>query len=504
MTKTFGVVGICGAVGNLTARILKERGFDVIGTDISSKEDCKFKSSLEGYDIKVYYGSNPDEFFDEIDYLVPPPSLSKSSRLFEIADEKNIPLFELEDVLKEFKPDKPVFGITGTNGKTTCTTLLKKIAYDNSITPAEHNLDNMQGNAEYIPILQSRLDSDVAILEVGTFGVPGTVARTCNNSNMEMALVTNITPDHLSEGFLNYAKVKGEIIQSLNGKKIIVNCQDPTIMGLIKQLDYQGKVITFGLDWTPDKVGTKQCVCGEEIKVKEIISGSGYYFCRCGITTPTSDYIATNIDLENRCFDIFDPLGEKIHIEMAVDGLHNVYNLTGVVVAAHEFLDLPYDKIAESISEFTGVSGRMEKIASFKGKDILADYAHNPGGVETVLKSFNNLYNDFAIINTVTSESGEIGDIEIFDKLLEGSKYIVACSRASQKVAREKIAENNELEERIFFSELDDSFGDEGTLGATFSEVQNAFKLALDLDCDAIITIGEAGTKYKSAVNDLI
>ena len=157
--------------------------------------------------------------------------------------------------------------ITGTNGKTTCTTLLKKIAYDNGIIPAEHNLANMQGNAEYIPILQSRLDADVAILEVGTFGVSGTVDRTCNNSDMEMALMTNITPDHLSKGFLDYAKVKGEIIQSLNGKKIIVNCQDPTIMGLIKQLDYQGEVITFGLDWTPDKVGIKQCVCGEEIKV---------------------------------------------------------------------------------------------------------------------------------------------------------------------------------------------------------------------------------------------
>ncbi|MGV8140640.1 MAG: Mur ligase family protein, partial [Methanobrevibacter sp.] len=45
---TFGVIGICGANCNLVARILKDRGFDVIGTDMSSGDDCRFKKSLEG------------------------------------------------------------------------------------------------------------------------------------------------------------------------------------------------------------------------------------------------------------------------------------------------------------------------------------------------------------------------------------------------------------------------------------------------------------------------
>ena len=43
---TFGVIGVCGANGNLIARILKERGFNVIGTDISQKKNCKFASAL--------------------------------------------------------------------------------------------------------------------------------------------------------------------------------------------------------------------------------------------------------------------------------------------------------------------------------------------------------------------------------------------------------------------------------------------------------------------------
>ena len=54
--KTFGVIGVCGANGNLIARILNQRGYDVIGTDLSSAEECRFKKSLDGYDMELYYG----------------------------------------------------------------------------------------------------------------------------------------------------------------------------------------------------------------------------------------------------------------------------------------------------------------------------------------------------------------------------------------------------------------------------------------------------------------
>ena len=138
--KTFGVIGVCGANGNLIARILNERGYEVIGTDLSSEEKCRFSKSLDGYDIELFYGETPDEFFEKSDYIVPPASLSKKSPIFKKIDNA---LFELEDVLDNFHTEKPVFGITGTNGKTTTTTLLKKIAYDNGIEPAEHNLLNI-------------------------------------------------------------------------------------------------------------------------------------------------------------------------------------------------------------------------------------------------------------------------------------------------------------------------------------------------------------------------
>ena len=500
---SFGVIGICGANCNLVARILKERGYNVIGTDVSSSEECRFKKSLEGYDIEIFYGAHPEEFFKKADYIIPPISLPKTAKVFDIIKEKKIPVLEVSKVIDLFNVDKPVFGITGTNGKTTTTTLLKKIAYDNNINPVEHNLEKMQGNAEYIPILQSRLNGDVGILEVGTFGVPGTISRIVKNSALSSGLVTNITPDHLNDlgGFMEYAHVKAEFIKGLDGKQIIVNGQDPTIMGLLKELDFKGDVITFGVDETPVNLATKECVCGRTIDVKEIISGSGYYLCGCGLTTPELDYIATNIDLKNRSFELHTPI-EKLEVKMLLDGIHNVYNIVGVIIAAHEFLKLPYDKILDSIATFSGVSGRMEKIATIDGKDIIVDFAHNPAGVETVLREFKKLYGDITTVITISSESGEKGDLEIFNKVLEFSKYIVPASSASQKIASSKINKHHELKEKIILNHVDE-FVKKGTLGATFEEVQEGINQALKLDCNKIVAIGEAATKFKKCVDNL-
>ena len=272
-------------------------------------------------------------------------------------------------------------------------------------------------------------------------------------------------------------------------------------MGLLRELNYEGEVITFGVNERPDSIGIKECVCGNELAVKEIISGCGYYFCKCGLTTPQVDYIATNVDLNNRTFDLFTPEG-KLTVQMAIDGLHNVYNVTGVIIAAREFLKLPYDKILEPISTFTGVEGRMEKVDTVNGKTVFVDYAHNPAGVQTVLKEFQKLFGDFTTVITVSSESGYSGDLNIFNSVLKFSKFVVPASHASQKVAIEKLNENSRLNDRIFLNHRS-HFKKSGTLGADEKDVRDGIKKALNLDCEMIVAIGEAATKYKSVIIDL-
>jgi UDP-N-acetylmuramate--alanine ligase len=100
--KTFGVIGVCGANGNLIARILKQRGYNVIGTDITFKKDCRFAKALEGYDIDVFYGKTPESFFKKADYIIPPASMSKDSEMLKNCGK---PILELQDVIDMIQPE---------------------------------------------------------------------------------------------------------------------------------------------------------------------------------------------------------------------------------------------------------------------------------------------------------------------------------------------------------------------------------------------------------------
>ena len=553
--KTFGVIGVCGVVGNLVARILMDHGFAVVGTDISSKEDCRFYSSFKDYDIEIFFGGHPDEFFSKIDYIVPPPSMGENAKVLQIANSKGIKIIHLGDIFKLFKPEKEVICISGTNGKTTTTTLLKHIAYANGIKPSEHNLAGMQGNNEFIPSLQTRLNGDVAILETGTDGTPGGLKSIIDLTHPTCGILTNITIDHLvdpdkdssmgsaldsvdssdenshpDKGFLEYARVKGELIQGIeeNNGTLIYNIDDPTIVGLLRELDYKGESISFGLENPNNADSTdlatdsnqkarKPCWCGRDILIDEIISGCGTYDCECGISYEKPDYYAKDISLKERTFTLETPEGEY-DFKLTIDGLHNVYNALGVIISAHKFLNLSYEDIADALLTFTGVSGRMDLVSKINGRTIMVDYAHNPAGVKTILKEITKIYGDATVVITVSSESGFEGDIDILDSAIGNVKYIVPASHDSRyavdrllELTREGKQDELDLSKEHAIADLEDIFvftdetpeqKSKRTLGASDEQVINGLKTALKTESNIILLIGEAAFKFKSSIED--
>ena len=501
-SNIIGIVGICGVIGNLVSRIFMDKGFKVIGSDTSSKKNCRFIDSLENYDVEVFYGENSKEFFNKIDFIFLPPSIPKDAEIFNTIKEANIKLINLEDVLKEFTPSKSIC-ITGTNGKTTTTTLLKHLAYSANLKPSEHNLLGMQGNNEFIPALQARLNGDVSILETGTDGTEKDLEKMVELINPSSGILTNITPDHLSKGLnlLDYAKIKGELIEGLKNKQLIINSDDPTIMGLIKKLNYTGDLITFGLEEKPSKKGYKPCWCGKDIEINEIITGVGTYSCTCGIKYEKPMYIGKNISLKDSTFTISGPDGDY-NIKLGINGLHNIYNAMGAIVAAREFLNIPYEVIQDNISSFTGVGGRMENMGKIEDKTIIVDYAHNPAGVETVLRELEKIHGDLTVVITVSSESGHEGDINILNNALNHSKYIVPASSSSRKTAEEFINKNPNLEDKFIFTEIIPEEFKEKTLGSTEQNVYEGIKASLKTPVKTVIVIGEAAIKFKNVVND--
>ena len=82
------------------------------------------------------------------------------------------------------------------------------------------------------------------------------------------------------------------------------------------------------------------------------------------------------------------------------------------------------------------------------------------------------------------------------------SKFIVPASVASHKIAIEKLEDNPKLNDRIFLNHISD-FKKTGTLGASQEEVRDGLIKALNLDCEMVIAIGEAATKFKSVIFEL-
>ncbi|MDO5850899.1 MAG: Mur ligase family protein [Methanobacteriaceae archaeon] len=501
----FGVVGICGINGNLISRVLVDHGFTVIGTDLSSKEECKFQSALDSYDMKIYYGQPPEEFYEEVDYMILPMALSEKSEPYKKTIEHNIPLLTPDDILDKINPAKQVICVGGTNGKTTTTAMIKHICYEYGIKPCEHNLKNMQGNIRYIPGLQARLNGDLAILETGTQGIPGDLTRTMKDCQPNAVVLTNITPDHLSDGssFLDYARVKGGLVNAVQNKRIIVNGDDPTVMGLLKELEYTGDLMTFGLEYETFEEVKKECFCGKQIKINEIIAGCGTYECDCGLTYKTPEFLAKNITGNNRNKFTFNcPTGDY-DFELQVSGLHNIYNAMGAIIAAHEILDIPFSDIKRALSTFTGVSGRMEKVGVVNGKDLMIDYAHNPAGILTVLSEIKKQYGSVCIVITTISESGESGDYQILKAASTFADHIIPASHASHVCAL-KLIDDPKFKNKIRLPEVEPEEFKKGTLGATGDQLLEGVKSAFNTNDNIVVCTGDASFKYKDKLYELV
>ncbi|MBE6488463.1 MAG: hypothetical protein E7Z86_07100 [Methanosphaera stadtmanae] len=498
----FGVIGVCGVNGNLIARILSDNGYTVIANDMQTEENCRFYDSLQDYpDIDVYYGNLPEEFFIKSDYMILPAALIESkSQLYQKVQEYDIPIITVKDIFELFEPVHPVICITGTNGKTTTTTLLKHLAYSAGMNPCEHNLKGMQGNVADIPPLQARLHGDVNILETGTFGIKGSLDYIVNACRIDAGLITNITPDHLEEGknFLDYANVKGEFVDALKNKTLIVNNDDPTIKGLLRQNNYSGHLITFGLECESIRKSSKKCFCNKDIIIDEFIAGVGKYECSCGIKYEKADYVAKDINDEHDRFILETPEGE-FEFKLQIKGLHNIYNTTGAIILAHEILKIPYSQLQEYVSTFTGVNGRMQIIGHKNNKEIMIDYAHNPAGIITVLKELKNTYDSVINVITTSSESGIEGDKQILDCSLEFADYVVPASYNAYVCAK-KAREDHEYKDKIILPDYMPDEKKHGTLGATAQQVLIGFKKALDIDGSLLVCTGEAAFKFKDEI----
>ena len=264
-------------------------------------------------------------------------------------------------------PDKKlkIVGVTGTNGKTTTTYMLKSIfdaagantavigtlgvAYGDKFVSPELTTPN--------PVfLYSVLADMVAcgveyvFMEVSAHAL---YFDKVAGINFAAGVFTNLTRDHLDffADMDSYAAAKAKLFEGGRCALAVVNSDDAFSNGIVSVCK---NVLSYGLDNPADTFA---------VDIRQNIQGS--------------DFVINASD------ELYD-----IHINMP--GLHNVYNALAAATCARA-MGVKMSDIACGLSALKGVSGRLERAASFNGADIFVDYAHTPDGLEKSLSCLKEL-----------------------------------------------------------------------------------------------------------------
>lgn len=254
-----------------------------------------------------------------------------------------------------------LLGVTGTNGKTSVTYMMKKIlekagykvgligTIQNMIGDeiiAAHNTTPNAYELNSLFALMKAKGCSYVIMEVSSHALDQSRVY---RLDFEAAMFTNLTQDHLDYHITmeNYLAAKKKLFSMC--KTAIVNSDDPYSAELIKGLDCN--VVTYSL-------------------------GDSSTYSAKGV-----NYRPASVDYE------FVSDSEIGHIKVNTGGRFTVYNSLCTAACAVE-IGIPLSTVASALSELQGVKGRAEVVPTGRDFTVIIDYAHTPDGLKNILSTF--------------------------------------------------------------------------------------------------------------------
>lgn len=312
-----------GESGYGSAVLAARKGFDVLLSDGGSlKADYKAKIEAEG--IAYEEGGHTLERILSADLIIKSPGVPEKADVVQAALARGIKIIsEIEFASRYTKARK--ICITGSNGKTTTTTLIyeimrragKKVAVAGNI-----------GESFALAIANAKVDYDWYVIELSSFQLDGVF-----DFKADIALLLNITPDHLDRYDYQMSKYVASKLRILRNQTFedtfIYNADDPESLKVLPSIKIAANPIPFS--------------------------------ARGAVGGAWSD-------------------GERLHYEgnsiaiseLRVKGLHNVANALAAIAACSR-AGVEFSSIAETLREFGGVEHRLEVVGTFGGVEYIND-----------------------------------------------------------------------------------------------------------------------------------
>lgn len=365
--------------GYEAAKLLAKYNNKIVLVDAKAQDEDKILE-LKKLNVEIYIDEESSKYLDKsFDYVIKNPGISNENELIKKANNLNIPVINEIEMAYHFLPKVKLICITGSNGKTTTTTIIYNMIkrYTNNV----HMCGNM--GIPLSKMLEEIKENDILVMEISSQQL-----NNFKDFKPDIAVLTNLMPVHIDffENYENYKNVKKRIFKNFDDDSLaILNMENEDVVNL-----------------TNDIKGIKQ------------------YF---------SSKRKTDCYYEN---NIIYYKNEKIidTKDIVVKGIHNYENIMCAIMVMKK-LNIPNNIIEDELKEFKGVEHRIEYVKELNGRKFYNDS-----------KATNTVSTRIALDSFTTPTILIMGGLDrghSFDELnehLKNVKYIICYGQTKERIKK--------------------------------------------------------------------
>lgn len=309
-----------GESGVGAAVLAKVQHYDVFLSD-SGRLKEHFRNELQKWEIPFEEGGHTPERILDADLVIKSPGIPETAPLVTRFREKGTPVISEIEFAGWYDSAKKIC-ITGSNGKTTTTSLIYYLLQNAGL---DVGLGGNIGKSYAMQVATEK--HDIYVLEISSFQLDGMY-----DFKADIAVLMNITPDHLDRydhNFQNYINAKFRITQNMRPEDCFIFCSDDEVtLGELNKIVVQAKKLPFSQN-------------------RSAAEGAWLEDERMHVRYEDDEF-------------------EVLVNDLALKGRHNVYNSMAAAITG-KIMHITNDTIRRSLTTFEGVEHRMEKVLSVGG-----------------------------------------------------------------------------------------------------------------------------------------
>lgn len=315
-----------GESGVGAALLCKQQGYDVFLSDGGKIKD-HYKDELESNHIDFESDGHTAEKILSAHEVMKSPGIPSSNPIVKEILAHQIPIISEMELAYRYKGNSRIIGITGSNGKTTTSSMIYQICKTGGLNCA------LVGNIGNSIARQITTDpKPLYVVEISSFQLDDIISF-----RPDVAVLTNITEDHLDRyayDFEKYIAAKFNIVKNQTEHDFFIyNADDPVTVKYLDQYPFNSKPLPISMQREMPKGAY---IKDDHMHVKQA-----------------------------------DPLTMSI-FDFALKGKHNQYNTMAAAVAS-SVVGIRKDKIRDAVASFESLEHRMEKVATVRGVEFMND-----------------------------------------------------------------------------------------------------------------------------------